>query len=724
VGDPKQSIYAFRRADIQAYLDVIEKMILKQEGKECRLTTNFRSHSGILDVVNGVFDKLILPRAGLQPRYVAIDPAQTLGPAPTGLEELPFRKVVIRQVESAENLSARKARKFEAESLARWLREEVLGKACIVNREQKKVPVQPKDVALLFRKLTEVHFYLEPLRRMGIGYVVEGERHFYGAQEIIDAVNLLRSIENPYDKTALVGLLRSPIGGLTDAEIYDLHRHELLRYPMTRKASGEKARILERVKDLYETLDRLRARTRALPVGEAVNLIFDTIPIRILASCSFNGEQAVANLEKLREQAGILGREGLGTLKEVVTTLEQRVLDLKEEGESALAEENVDAVRILSVHKAKGLEFPVVILVDAGATTDHREAGIWAQHDWSTELVGLRIRDYCNLEGAFLAEKRRLREEEEQKRVLYVAMTRAREHLMISCAPRTTKKNDGSFYSLLEQSLGNLSLESKPALIAAGKGNIQYQTISERLAAPQRIAEETKAEAAQNDWRLYFALWEKRNKSYEAARQTPIFLTPTMLKQSETESAGALPYRARSEPGSDQALLIGSLAHRFLQGWNFSTEGPAFEEELAFFLEQFPDDALGGERDRLRKELTEIFEVFFASAAYREVSTARILGREVPFLIPWDGCLMEGVIDLIYETHGRLYLADYKTDQVERKNLQEAALFYRHQVQIYSTAARRSLGRDVAGFKLIFLRLGESIELSADSHAVQYSLFT
>ncbi|MGH7847635.1 MAG: UvrD-helicase domain-containing protein, partial [Candidatus Binatia bacterium] len=148
VGDPKQSIYAFRRADIEAYLDVVENIILTQNGRECRLTVNFRSHQGILDVVNGVFQKLILPRAGLQPSYVGIEPPQAL--APRGRAELSFRKIVMRQVESEEQLSAGKARKIEAESLAHWLHDEVLGKACIVNHDQEPVQVQPKDVALLF----------------------------------------------------------------------------------------------------------------------------------------------------------------------------------------------------------------------------------------------------------------------------------------------------------------------------------------------------------------------------------------------------------------------------------------------------------------------------------------------------------------------------------------------------------------------------------------------
>ena len=112
------------------------------------------------------------------------------------------------------------------------------------------------------------------------------------------------------------------------------------------------------------------------------------------------------------------------------------MLDVKDEGESVLAEENLDAVRIMSIHKAKGLEFPIVIL--AGCQTGiegRRNADAEAMFDWSTGLTGLRIGSIADLAGLYIAEKTRLRSAEEQKRLLYVAMTRARENLIVSCAP-------------------------------------------------------------------------------------------------------------------------------------------------------------------------------------------------------------------------------------------------------------------------------------------------
>ncbi len=402
VGDPKQSIYAFRRADIEAYLEVVEKIIKAQNGVECRLTTNFRSNAAILDGVNGAFERLIQAQDGVQPPYIAIYAAPGRSAAPSDMAKLLVRKIVADR-----EIDAETARRLEGESLARWLKEQVLGKTAILAAHGETVRAQSKDVAILLRKLTDIHDYLEPLRRQGIRYVVEGERHFYAAKEIIDAVNLLRAVENPHDRLALVGVLRSPLGGLTDQQIYQLHRQNLLDYRAAAKLGKDFPPTLAQ---LYDALARLHEETRALPIGAAVAHVFATLPVELLAACYFHGEQAVANLQKLAQQAELLGREGLTTLKEAIRQLEKRVLDVKDEGESALAEENLDAVRIMSIHKAKGLEFSIVILagcqagIEGGRNTDAE-----ALFDWSTGLTGLRIGSMQNLAGLYIAEKSRLR---------------------------------------------------------------------------------------------------------------------------------------------------------------------------------------------------------------------------------------------------------------------------------------------------------------------------
>jgi ATP-dependent helicase/nuclease subunit A len=706
VGDPKQSIYAFRRADIEAYLEVVEKIVKVQDGIECRLTTNFRSNAAIINVVNGAFETLIQAQAGVQPPYIAIHPAPGKTAAPSHLPKLMVRKIVGEEKE----IDAETSRRLEGESLARWLKEQVLGKAVIMSASGQSVYAQPKDVAILFRKLTDIHDYLEPFRRHGIRYIVEGERHFYAAKEIIDAVNLLRAVENPHDRLALVGVLRSPLGGLTDRQIYELHRLNLLDHRAGAKLGGKG--FPPTLVQLYDTLACLHLETRTMPIGAAVAHLFATLPLELLAACHFHGEQAVANLQKLLQQVELLGREGLMTPKEAIRQLERRVLDVKEEGESVLAEENLDAVRIMSIHKAKGLEFPIVVLAGCQTGTEGRRgAESDAMSDWSTGLTGLRIGPITDLAGLYIEEKTRLRNAGEQKRLLYVAMTRAREHLILSCAP-SDRRSSGSFLSMLDDALnGSIANAERSTRAGLGDGIVEIEVVHETLTAPSSVKGQSKRAKKKLHWQSFIDGWARRTAAYEKARQSAPFLTPTLLKRQEetsTEAGGKFDNHSyRQTP----ALIVGDLAHRFLEIWDFAAGADKLDAQLGDFIGHALPQEFQLLRREIEAELQDIFRGFFGSKAYAELGGAQILGREVPLLMPWDGKIMEGVIDLIYERDGLLYLADYKTDKIALSELDQGAAQYRQQAEIYTRAAVQGLRRDVAAFKVIFLRLGAAVEV-------------
>ncbi|HEX9452878.1 MAG TPA: 3'-5' exonuclease, partial [Candidatus Binatia bacterium] len=648
------SIYAFRRADIEAYLEVVEKIIMAQDGIECRLTTNFRSDGAILDVVNGAFEKLIQAQAGLQPRYIAIEPAPGRANIASPLAKLSVRKIIAPQDE-IEKTDAETARRIEGESLARWLKESVLGKAQILNSRGETVYVQPKDVAMLMRKLTDIHDYLEPFRRQGIRYVVEGERHFYAAKEIIDAINLLRAVENPYDRLALVGVLRSPLGGLTDLQIYQLHRQNRLDYRDATKLDAKD--FHPTLAQLYQALTRLNIETRTLPIGAAVDQVFTTLPVELLAACHFHGEQAVANLAKLRQQADQLGREGLTTLKAAIRQLEQRVLDVKDEGESVLAEENLDAVRIMSIHKAKGLEFPIVILAGCQTGTEGRHsAEAESSFDWSTGLTGTRVGQTADLAGLYIAEKNRLRNAEEQKRLLYVAMTRAREHLVISCAP-SNRRSGGSFQAMLDATLNDsIANAESSSSVGLGKGVVEIEIVNQSLSAPSHAPAKSKRSKKKPNWKSYVDGWARRTEIYEKSQQTTPFLTPTLLKRQEEAMSEVGDRITTQSPQKTPALMVGDLTHRFLQTWQFGSETENLDEQLRVFIDGALPAEFISDRAAIESELHEILDGYFHSKAYAELASAKILGREVPLLMPWQDQIMEGVIDLIYEQNGLLYL--------------------------------------------------------------------
>ena len=749
VGDPKQSIYGFRGADIAAYLQVVKEVIQAQNGVEYRLTANFRSDARILDVVNGVFEHLIREEPGLQPEYIALqpgpgtpgeDPARpeqsyrlgSPGPMeataetsvrPERSEAQPSevegrklavagersRRVRVRRVTSTgPTPNAEAARRLEAESLARWLEEEVLGRTFFDDGAGNHVRVAPGHVALLMRALSNVQVYLEALRRRGIGYVVEGERDFYAAQEVIDAVNLLRAVDNPHDRLALVGVLRSPVGGHSDTEIFALGRQQLLDYRMV---AGPRWVDLPRdVMDLYQRLFRLHREVRFLEVGKAVARVFKELPLSVLAASRRSGQQAVANLEKVRLVAEEAGANGSGTLKDVVAELERRVREEEDESENALEEETLDAVRIMSIHRAKGLEFPVVVLVDALAGVNRRSGPPAQVHqDWATGLAGIRIDDLWSLSGVFLQAKRREREAYEQRRLLYVAMTRPRQQLVVSFAERGQPDRD-SMVSMIGEATGGDLAHADPPAVACGMGEIAVEVVEEDPEAAERGDRLPAPPPDAADWSWYEDLWGRRRSDCEARRQTPIFLTPTRLKAT---GEAAEPRLRAGGLERDTALILGELAHQVLEHWDFQTQ--RVEEDLHEAIARHAPELPAAQHRVVVRELKAIWATLTGSPVYRELRGARILGREIPFVLPWDGQIMEGVIDLVYERQGQLYVADYKTDQVTDGDIAGVMHDYRHQAQVYTEAVRRGLNRDVAAFRLILLRLGRGVDVPAGS---------
>jgi ATP-dependent helicase/nuclease subunit A len=276
---------------------------------------------------------------------------------------------------------------------------------------------------------------------------------------------------------------------------------------------------------------------------------------------------------------------------------------------------------------------------------------------------------------------------------------------------------------MLDDSLNNgISDAEASKRIAVGESTLEIEVVNESLTAPSGARGKTRHPRKKPNWQPYIDIWARRSEEYDKAERSRPFLTPTLLKRLEetsTEAGGAANVRAyRQTP----ALLVGELAHRFLQDRYLTANGDDFEDQLRDFIGRALPREYQADRVEIESELRDIFRGFYSSQAHAELAAAHILGREVPLLIPWDGKIMEGIIDLIYERDGLLCVADYKTDRIAKNELHEAAERYRQQAEIYSRAASQSLRREVAAFKLIFLRLGEAVQVPVSQ--AQGELFT
>lgn len=695
VGDPKQSIYGFRGADLEAYQDVV-RTVLAQGGVECTLTTNFRSRGAILDAVNTVGGRLLAYRSGLQAGY---DPIVPVTSAAGGA------KPVVRIVRSREGaLGAADGREAEAESLARWLIRSVFGTKEIRSARGHLTRAEPGDVAVLLRALTDVHVYLEALRRHGIPYVVEGERRFYTAPEIVDAINVLRALASPYDAVAMVGVLRSPLGAVTDRELYELARAGWLDYRVVENEGppGPWAPTA-----LYRELAALSRDIPRLATDEAVTAVFDRLPLYVLAANGPHGDQAVANVEKLERIAYELAAEGL-SFAGVVARLDRRVREEVEEGENPLVDEAVNAVKVLSVHKAKGLEFPIVVLAGAHGGRRGGPPPHVLKH-WSSGAVGIRVGGLSSLAGVYLADHFAAKEAEESRRLLYVAMTRARDLLVVSGAETGRGPAADAPGALIADALnvawGQPAVEGSLAASAVDWEVIEAETDRGAVAPPPT------GSLRWPDRHTFDCVWKTRAARAERIAHTPRFLTPTGL-------AGLTEGPRRSGPGGispdsgSRARRIGTLVHAFLQRWDYGADVARWPEAMEAFLAARRQE----DPEVTSDDLGAVLAPFFSSPLYRELAASRILGREVPLLMPWEGAMMEGVIDLIYERAGRLFVADYKTDAVDAATAPAAADRYRIQGRVYGRAVREGLGREVAAFQCLFLRPAVAVELPVDGN--------
>ncbi|MFO0730110.1 MAG: 3'-5' exonuclease [Nitrospiraceae bacterium] len=706
VGDPKQSIYAFRRADIEAFDHVVSR--LEREGAlVCTLATNFRSDVQVLDVVNGVFDKLLVAQASVQPGNVP------LAVQPNRASQFPDPGVRLRFIAGGEeesDLDAAGATRAEAELVAAWLARLLPVKT----RDGASPPersLRPGQTALLFRKLTQAEVYLQALHRHGIRYIIDGEKHFYRRQEIIDLVNLLRCLENPHDQIACAGLLRSPLGGLSDPELVALQRLDALDFRRAERLAQWEAPSAPTVRRLYAVLAELHAGSADVPLPELLDRIFARLPILELAAASLHEEQAVANLLKLRQMAVELADRPALSLSGFVELMMARLVEQPDEAESALSEETLDAVRVMTIHKAKGLEFPLVVLAGLhhGDGASRGYAGPVIRHDWSTGIQGLEFGTRCSLGSVLVAEKARTREQAERRRLLYVGMTRAKDCLVLSGAVGRKRSRD-TFMDLLQQAFGQGFGDQRATQVAiAGVSVPQVVAPGEEPDSPRQAARPTRLEAFP-EGAVLSSRWAQRDRDWAACRSMARSLSPSRLMQANPPQgfSGGAPVT-----GVVGGAHVGRLVHQALQHWDFAAD---VEEQLSKLRTAGFDRGDSGEylgQDDVDREVRDLLRRFAGGDFYARLRRAEILGREVPFFLPWNEGrqVMEGVIDLVYRLDGALWIADYKTDMIPADQVAERAQAYREQARIYSEAVSRSLREPVAGFEFVFLRHGLSVSV-------------
>jgi len=360
----------------------------------------------------------------------------------------------------------------------------------------------------------------------------------------------------------------------------------------------------------------------------------------------------------------------------------------------------------LTIHKAKGLEFPVVILpgLHQGARTPHQ--GPVVQHDWSSRCYGITVGPYCNLGSVLVGNKMAAREEAEQRRLLYVGMTRARDVLMLS-GGFVRKPGRDTVLALLHEAVGSESIIGGSAAVDVGTARMTCTIVPAATAGRRRPCKAVSPVAVPSP-PLIVDRYVDRSERRTELRSMPRKVTPSLMEHSRP--LVRVP-RTREQGGNDHARFIGICTHALLERWDFTRATPPSETDMELVCRSYIPTGTDC-WDIVRDDLASIVDSFRSSEFYRRMRSAAILGREIPFVISWrDGQVMEGVIDLMYRLEGKLWIADYKTDRVEAEEAPSRALRYESQATAYRAAVARCFGDENASFEFIFLRPGVRVEL-------------
>lgn len=671
VGDPKQSIYRFRGADITAY-ELFTDLILRQGGKKFFLQYNHRSTPQIIATANHICARAMVQQSAFQPAYVPIEATR---PSLNNSVEWLFVTA------GPENLKADDFRQNQAEQIALWIKNNV-GKMTLSNGKK----LAYKDIALLFKAATYVSYYTDAFRRHGISFTVEMDKNFFRKQEINDFLNLLQAVSDPSNKIALAGVLRSPLVGMKDEELYQLaQRKELFWGAQTQ---SPKARYG------YALIKKYRSLAGRISTQELVRRILEETFLPEVCAAAYDGPRSVAYLEQLVKWVDMYGAQETQDASSFFARLQEKAQQNPEALHLSSPDETLDAVSILTVHKSKGLEFPVVILTDLTRQGSHGGASKSHIFSWQYNMHGLRVGKIVDVNLAFLEEEQKKHAKCEEVRILYVALTRAKEKLLLVGDERLRGEKGAAPFRQVglfpdgETKPACLTREevSIPVTYAVGllPDHFKYQTyLNGPCAAARPVSLAPWKEAFQARAQRYAQLKEKKA------------IAPSQQEESELLS-----------PAQQQAAQLGTLCHRCLE--LLITQREITVQEAVYKAAQEQGAAARAE------EAQAIVAPFVQSALFQKIKSCRLLSCELPFsYVIREGEVVSGLIDALVERpDGSLWVLDYKTDRVhpgdEPKLLNEK---YASQLRAYQGAVEKLFPGKTVTASCIFVRTFAAADL-------------
>jgi ATP-dependent helicase/nuclease subunit A len=738
VGDPKQSIYGWRNADLEAYEGFLER-VTRAGGRIYPLVRNFRSAPAILAEVDRAVRPVMRRVRGLQPEFKELLPSDTTRSL-SGFDRTPWSPLEYWVSWAAEAVQPEGIRT----GADRAAEVEATAVALDIRRLHDQALVPWKEFGVLFRNTHRLEIFLEAFRRTGVPFAVTSDKHYYRRREIIEVAAFVRCIVNPADHIALLTFLRSALVGVPDSALMPLWRQDFPRRitelddpddetalavldEAVRKAVVELPRGIPGLDRIRGWEANLRAAVRILaalrrsfsqdPPDRFIERLRTISLLEASEAARFLGQYRVANVERfLRRLEAALEEKG-GDVQAILRSLRRSISEAQEAQEALPKEAAEDAVQVMTIHKAKGLEFGHAYVVQLHAETRRTERErMDADRRWGPEgpeeyvLFGNSTLNFDRVEAA-----RSKVAAAEQVRLLYVAMTRAQQRLVLvgnwpaEPIPRNPQASATFLDLLLNRDslppslpqLAHQALDGPGFIDAAGvrwrfpglePAEGDMQTTEPPVSFPPRATIRRASEGLQ-------VLGDRARLRMERG----------LIGQAAAEpSGGDVPESRRRGPepidrGKIAARAVGTALHAVLENWDLEADLEAEAER---------------QRERLRLYLASRLSAHQLEAASRRADTQlsriagggllvtlverreEILARELPVLLPAEGSTegplfgTSGIVDLLLrDPKNESYLVvDYKTDEVESEAaLAARADHYRPQLVVYAEAVRQGL---------------------------------
>jgi ATP-dependent helicase/nuclease subunit A len=694
VGDPKQSIYRFRRADVGVFMKARDELV----GSSKQLAQNFRTGQPIVDWVNATFEELIKPDGQSQPEYLPLIPVR-------GGPEIGSPVAFIGQ-EHDGKYKADQLRVGEAADVSATIRRAIREGWSVADRESSRDdkwrPARWSDIAVLLPARTSLPFLERALDAAHIPYRAETSSLVYGTREVRELMLVARAVDDPTDSLAVVNALRTTAFGCGDDDLFVWRKRygggwdHQGRLPADAPADHPVALGIAWLREQHR-------QRQWLSPSQVLERILRERRFFELAAEERRPRDLWRRLRFVLDQCRAWEESGGSTFREYLRWVEGQSSEGTRVIETVLPETDDDAVRILTIHGAKGLEFPIVIL--SGLTTlmasrpRRVEVRFPASEGWAIRLSKrMSTSDFEDTQP--LDEQMDIHE---RIRLLYVAATRACDHLVVSVNRKARGKR--------------ASLTSAEVLYDAGwdPDLVELLDLSEE---PPVAGKDTKHQADRAELPA-LAEWQSARDAALASASQPVAMSATRLAAEEAalrEPNDAARRTAAGDPGLAKGprdidlppwqkgrygSAIGRAVHGVLQTVDLATSTGLV---AACAAQAAAEGILGKEH-----VIEALARAALGSDTVRKAAQLRHW-REVYVGIPYGEAILEGYIDLLYEDDDGLMIVDYKTDAWRSEaELDMKVERYRVQLQAYAGAVRTAVGRTVTGTALLFLRPNQTV---------------